>query len=370
MADLSVKLNNIVFKNPVLTAAGPNVRTGELMAAAAKAGAGGIVSKTVSVHPARDPKPTIRKAQCRGIINCETWSETSAENFLVEYQKVKNTGIPLIISIGYWPEDVKWLGAFMEKEIKPDAIEFSTHYIGRSVEPILETARALRESVSIPIWLKVSPHFPDIEEMAVRVSPYVDCFVATNSYGPVLDFDIETMNPLLGSDNGQGWLSGPPILPIALRIVYQIALVQDKPIIGVGGIERGIDAIKFFMAGASLVQVCSAAIKEGHDVYGKIASQINKWLDEHDYNSIDEIKGLYRKKLKEKREVLNQPVMSIDTENCTGCGVCVKKCIQGALYMNGDIPVVLSENCIGCGFCQDFCDPGAMSLEKNKKASM
>ncbi len=57
--------------------------------------------------------------------------------------------------------------------------------------------------------------FPDIEQLALTVSPLVDGFVAINSYGPVLDFDPETADPLLGSDEGQGWLSGPGGAPTA-----------------------------------------------------------------------------------------------------------------------------------------------------------
>ena len=364
MADIFVKINGIRFKNPVLTAAGPNVRTAYMMIAAVKGGAGGIVSKTVSVKPASDSRPTIRKASCKGIMNCETWSEIPVEEFIIECQKVRKTGVPLIVSIGYRSEEVRQLGVLIEKEVQPDAIEFSTHYVGRSVEPLLNVAKSLRQSVRLPIWMKVSPNFPDIEELAVKASQYVDGFVAINSFGPVLDFDVENVQPLLGSDYGQGWLSGPPILPIALWIVYQISSVQKKPVIGVGGIEKGTDAIKFFMSGASLVQVCSTAIKKGHQTYGKIALEINDWLDAHEYSSIEEIRGLYRKKLKEQRMFSRQPVMTINKKRCTGCKVCIKRCVQGALYMNGKLAEVIQENCIGCGFCQDFCSYDAMELKE------
>jgi len=364
MADLKVNVNGITFKNPVLTAAGPNVRNAELMLKAVAGGAGGVVSKTVSLKPAHDLRPTIRRAVCQGIMNCETWSETPFEEMLEEYRKVKETGVPLIISIGYKPEEVKKLGSIIEKEVAPDAIEFSTHYVGGEIGPLIEVARSLRETVKLPIWMKISPNFPYVKELASRVSEYVDAFVAINSYGPVLNFDVESMEPLLGSEYGQGWLSGPPILPIALRIVYEIATVQDKPVIGVGGIEKGVDAIKFFMVGASIVQVCSAAIKRGHTVYGKIAREIEEWLDAHGYRSIEEIKGLYKEKLKERRKFSKIPVMTIDENKCTGCKACISRCIQGALYMDGKVAKVIQENCIGCGYCQDYCGYGAMKLQE------
>ena len=362
MADIGVSISGVNLKNPVLPAAGPNVRTAKLMLEAVKGGAGGIVTKTISVVPADDPRPTIRKIGTRGLMNCETWSEIPAEKFIEDCKAVKGAGVPLIVSIGYKPDEVARLGKLVEEEISPDAIEFSTHYVGREVEPLVDIARSLRNAVSIPIWMKISPNFLNIEELVAAASKYVDGFVAINSYGPVLDFDPENPVPLLGSDYGQGWMSGAPILPIALRIVHQISSVQEKPVIGVGGIYSGVDAIKFIMAGASAVQVCSAAIQYGHSIYGKIAAEIEKWLDEHNFKSVDEIRGLYRKKLAERKVFLQKPTMSIDEDKCTGCKLCVSRCIQGALYMKGDKAAVISENCIGCGFCQDFCKFDAMKL--------
>lgn len=361
---LTVTINGITFKNPVMPAAGPNVRTGELMLQAVAGGAGGVVSKTVSVRPAADPRPTIRRASNRGLMNCETWSETPAEDFIEDCRQAKRAGVPLIVSIGYRPEEVSQLGAWFEREVAPSAFEFSTHYTGRSVEPLLEVARALRAAVSAPIWMKVSPNFPDLEALARTVSPLVDGFVAINSYGPVIDFDVETGESSLGSDGGQGWMSGPPILPIALRVVYQLSSMQDKPVIGVGGIEKGVDALKFFMVGASAVQVCSAVIKNGHTVYGKIAQEMDEWLVAHGYGSVEAIKGLYQARLHERRVYAGVPVISVDEAKCTGCRACLSRCVQGALYFDEakQVARVLPEHCIGCGFCQDYCTHEAMRL--------
>jgi len=388
MADLRSTVSGINFPNPVLTAAGPNVRTAEMMLKAVAGGAGGIVAKTISVVPARDRRPTIRLAAGQGLMNSETWSEMPFDDFLKELERVKASGVPLIPSIGYKAEDVSRLAAILEKEIRPDAIEFSTHYTGKSIEPLVDVAKTLRGSVDLPIWMKVSPGVPDICELAEAASPYVDAFVAINSFGPVLDIDPETGLPVLGSESGCGWLSGPPIKPIALRIVSELTRVQDKPVVGVGGIERGVDAIKFFMAGASLVGVCSAAIKRGHGVYGRIAGEIAEWLD--DRGSLEEIIGLYHKKVSEGRagqgegagkgggrpgehgapnDTAEHPVIAVSAEKCTGCGACTKRCIHEALHLEGEVCTVLTNRCIGCGFCRDFCSYGAMSFEKEMLSS-
>ncbi len=302
MTDMTARVNGISFSNPVLTAAGPNVGTCAKLMEAVKGGAGGIVTKTVSRLPAKDPRPTIRKGPCGGLINCETWAEIPAEEYFEGYREVKKSGLPLILSIGYSPEDMKYLGALLEREIQPDAFEFSTHYTGKSAEPLLAVARALRETVSVPIWMKISPNTPDFEELAAKASEFVDAFVAINSLGPVLDFDPDHPVPPLGSSWGQGWLSGPPILPLALRMVYQIASVQPKPVIGVGGISTGRDAVKFFQAGASLVQICTAALTRGSGVYGQVAGEVRKWLEERSISSQESLRGEYARQCAARRK--------------------------------------------------------------------
>jgi dihydroorotate dehydrogenase subfamily 1 len=361
MADIRVEINGIAFPNPVLPAAGPNVRTGAMMLAAAEGGAGGIVSKTVSVRPAVDARPTIRRTTNGGLMNSETWSEIPVEQYLDDLRAAKEAGVPLIASVGYRPDEVAELGALIEREIAPDAFEFSTHYTGKETEPLISVAERLRGAVSAPIWMKVSPNFPDIPALAKGVAPYVDGFVAINSYGPVLDFNPEDPRQLLGSGDGTGWMSGPPIRPIALRVVHQLATMQEKPVIGVGGVERGRDAIQFFMAGASLVQVCTAAIRKGHGVYGRIAAEIDEWLDGHGHNSLADIVGRFQPS--ERAEATRGHVMTISGDACTGCRACVGSCVHGAISMAGEIAAVDADLCIGCGYCQDSCRYDAMKLE-------
>ncbi len=367
MADLRTTLNGIEFPNPVLTAAGPNVIDARLMTAAAEGGAGGVVSKTFSVRPARDLRPTIRGLGSGGLVNAETWSEMTPEDFLAELAAAKKSldarGLPLVVSVGYKPEEVASLVALADREIGPAGFEFSTHYTGGSLDPLVEVAKAARRATERPVWMKLSPGFPEIEELVKRSEPWVDAFVAVNSYGPVLDIDIETGRPRLGSTSGYGWMSGPPLLPIALRIVHLVSSVQKKPVVGVGGIERGEDAVKFLMAGASLVQVCSAAIKKGSGVYGAVARELGTWLDRHpEAGGPDGIRGLYARRLAERRAPQPDAVMTVREGVCTLCGACIGRCVQGALAKGNAAAVVDAGLCIGCGYCMDFCRSDAMEL--------
>ncbi len=293
MADVTATVGSISFPSPVLTAPGPNVRDSRIINKAVAAGVGGIVAKTISTTPAAYPKPAMARAGDGGLINCETWSDRSAEENIQDFGKIDRSRAPLVISIGYSESDMRALGPEIEKRLNPAAIEFSTHYQGKGIDGLVGIARALRESVSIPIWMKISPGQPDLEALIEATEGTVDAYVAINSLGPALDFSEKRARPSLGSPHGYGWLSGPAILPIALQTVHRISLVTEKPIVGVGGIATGVDAAKFLMAGASAVQVCTAAILHGPKRYAQIASELSDWLDANGYESVSQITGRF-----------------------------------------------------------------------------
>jgi len=329
---------------------------------AAAGGAGALVTKTVSLKPARVPHPNIASTVGGGLINAERWSEIPVEQFIEkEYALAKSTGLPLFASIGYTAGELAELGPRIEKTGVVDAIEFSIHYLGKSLQPVIDSAEALRDVVSLPIFAKLSPTFPDLQAIAKSLEPIVDGLIAINSFGPVLDFDIETLSPRLGSENGFGWISGPPLKPLALRIVYELAQNFNKPIIGVGGISSGRDAIQFMMAGASAVQVCSAALLHGQEIYGKIAGEIEKWLDGHGYQSVQEIKGQYLRQRGTAGSYVQHPVC-LKIEKCTLCKRCLKSCIHQALHFESGQIMVRQDNCAGCGLCTTICPTGALSI--------
>ncbi len=293
MANITATVGDLRFPTPILTAAGPNVRDHKIVNSILQTRIGGIVTKTFSVEAAQYPKPAIAKTVGDGLLNCETWSEKSADDFLADLHKVERNATPFIVSVGYSVEDMKQLGPVIERDIKPDAIEFSTHYQDQAIDGLVAITRALRESVSIPIWMKISPHQPRLDAIIEATKDLVDAYVAVNSLGPALDFNVERGKPALGSPQGYGWLSGPPLLPIALHTVHRIRLITETPIVGVGGVSSGEDAIKFIMAGARAVQVCSAAISGGPETYARIADELDDWLDRHNIASLDEVRDRY-----------------------------------------------------------------------------
>lgn len=299
MANIAVDLLGLHFRNPIIPAAGPNVGTGEQLRRAAEGGAGGLLAKTVSVKAAEVPRPDMAKYGPTGMLNHELWTELSLEQWLeheydIGLEAARRHGIPFLASMGYTPDDLRYIGPLVEAK-GVDAIEFTIHYVDPRL--VVDIARSLRESVKIPIIAKLSPHKGDLGELAAALEPYVDAFACINSYGPSLSIDIDRVEPKLGSTHGYGWISGSPLKPLALRCVFEVARRVSKPVIGIGGIVTAKDVIEFFMAGASLVEVCTIIMYRGQEYHGKLAKGVSDWLDKHGYDDISQIQGLYLKQV-------------------------------------------------------------------------
>ncbi len=403
MVSLEVEIAGLKMKNPLMNAACPISRDANMMMALIDHGVGAVLAKTISVRPAIVPRPSMGVVD-RGVVraqilktygpgdvrivnadsgnyrfiyallNAELWSDVPAEHYFErEYPIVKEYaekhGVPFFISIGYKPQELQLLGPKCQKA-GADAIEFSTHYIGKDYRPVVEAAKALRESVDIPIFAKLSPFTPNIPELVKELEKVgVDGIVATNTIGPALHIDIETGLPIVGGPNGYGWMSGPALKPLALAVVAEAAKNTKLPVIGVGGISKGTDVIEYFMAGASAVQICTAALIEGLGVFRRIENEIKNWLKRHGYDSILDVKGLALKHLgPEPRRVWAKPPV-VDPRKCIGCGFCEQVCDYDAVHVVPDekgkrVAVVNVDRCYGCGLCTSVCPTRAIHFEE------
>lgn len=397
MIDLSVNLAGIKIRNPVMPAAGPPSRDGEILLEADRGGAGCLVAKTVSVKPAPVPRPNmtsidrgmlkihryfsigekVYKIVCSeirtgsGMANTELWTEKSPEEwFEKEYKIARKSKLPLICSVGYTPEDMKILIPKIVESANPDGIEFSTHYIKPGL--IAEIVKTIKKFFKGPVFAKLSPHAPEtlISQAKEAEQSGADGIVAINSLGPTLHFDIDTCSPYLGSQYGFGWISGPPIKPLAVRCVFDIARNVKIPVIGVGGISSGRDAIEHIMAGATAVQVCTAAIYEGPKVYGRIVKEMTEWMEEHGYKKLSQIRGLYIKKIGKRGQKvrIKGGHSKIDEKICKGCHICESSCVYKAISFKWidsvhEVAFVDEKKCMACGLCVSVCPVKAPKIE-------
>src|ERR1035437_8368755 len=166
MAKLNVTICGLEFANPILPAAGPPSKDGAMLQAAARGGAGGLVTKTISVEPAVVPHPNMAEIR-GGFLNTELWSELPKEQWIEsEYAMARATGLPVIVGLGYTADQIHELAPL----VRPfaDALELSTHYVGNDISPIIDALRAAKAAVDVPVFMKLSPH-PNIHQIAVAL---------------------------------------------------------------------------------------------------------------------------------------------------------------------------------------------------------
>jgi len=326
----------------------------------ANKGAGALVSKTISVEPAEVPRPNLAKIG-ESLINAEKWSEIPLSQWVKEeLPKAKEAGLPLIASIGYSASDVEEI-APQVAEAGVDALEISPNYEADDPESIVEVIEAAKSETDLPVFVKLSADMLNIADFAEAAEEAgADGIVAIDAVGPALRIDVYTENPIMGSENGYGNLSGPAIKPIAVRCVADIARAVDIPVIGVGGIKDEKDVAEFLMAGASAVQICTTAITRGSKIFGLIADSLSGFMNGRGYDSIDEISGSALNNLPDEpiRTSAKQP--DVLQSKCTGCGLCVKHCSYDAVKIVGGSARIDPANCSGCGLCVSVCPPEAI----------
>lgn len=159
---------------------------------------------------------------------------------------------------------------------------------GTSCQAASEVIKAVRKVYKKTLIVKLSPNVTDISEIAIAAENSGADSVSLINTLMGMAIDVEKRKPVLSTITGG--LSGPAIKPIALRMVWQVAKAVKIPIIGLGGIMNAHDAIEFILAGATAVQIGTANFIN-QQISVKIVDGIEKYLNHHKINSIDELIG-------------------------------------------------------------------------------
>jgi len=357
--DLSTQIAGIPLSNPLMPASGPLVGDAKKMKALADFGLGALVSKTISQKGAIVPRPCIYGDK-NSIMNAELWSEYPAETWLEDFlPRIKaETSQPLILSAGYTAEDMEVL--IPKLDPFADAFEVSTHYVGKDLDVLARTVRTIRSLSTKPFFMKLSPHTPDPVAFAETVMKNGgQGIVAINSLGPTLKIDIKNRSILVGNAQGEVWTSGPVIKPLALALIRRIKdALPECVLIGTGGLASAEDVLEFLLAGADAVQMLSAAMLRGKDLYEKILKDLPKTLEKYGFSSIAEVRESRLKPVQLRMEAQN-PIF--DHDRCTHCGLCEKICPYFAIDGSSGRMVVDPAECFGCGLCQSRCPVSAIS---------
>jgi dihydroorotate dehydrogenase (NAD+) catalytic subunit len=261
-------------------------------------GAGGIVTKSIGIQPKEGYlNPTILELEF-GLLNAMGLPNPGIDLYGQEMKKLQKSKIPIIGSIygGNAREFVElakkmeqYGAAAVELNVScPHAKRYGLE-VGCDTFLLQTIVSSVKKQIHIPVFVKVSPNVVNIIEIAQAAEKAnADAIVAINTVKG-MKIDLETTQPILA--NKTGGYSGKAIKPIGIRCVYDIAQSINIPVIGVGGITTGEDAIEYFMAGASAIQIGSAVYYRGPNVFKYVCKEINIWMDKHGYKKIAELRG-------------------------------------------------------------------------------
>ena len=162
--------------------------------------------------------------------------------------------------------------------------------IGSDPKIVKDITSKVKKSLEIPVFVKISPNLPDIVNIAKSIEQgNADGIVAINTV-KAMKIDLKLKMPVLS--NKIGGYSGKAIKPIGVRCVYEISNNIKIPVIGVGGITNGEDALEYIMAGASAVQIGSAIYYRGLNVFQDICKEIEIWMKNNGYNNLSDLIGV------------------------------------------------------------------------------
>ncbi len=306
MSDLSVNIAGLRMKNPLMLASGIMDETGESMLMAVKKGAGAVVTKSVGLEASEGHRnPTaFEVGGGLGLLNAMGLPNPGIDDYEREVRIALTGGAPVIGSVfGRDGKDFSYLAGKME-DYGASAVELNLSCphakglgmdIGADPEEVRAIVSSVSSSVSIPVFAKLTPNVPNIGEIALSaVDGGAAGVVAINTVKGML-ISPEAGLPILG--NKVGGLSGPAILPVGIRSVFEIRQrfvkeENDAVIIGVGGLSSAYDALQYIMAGADAVQIGSAIRWKGPAVFGEIEGGLAEFMDRKGYSTIRDMVGI------------------------------------------------------------------------------
>jgi dihydroorotate dehydrogenase (NAD+) catalytic subunit len=297
--DLKVDIGGLKLQNPVMTASGTFGYGREFDHLVDLNRLGGIIVKGLSLEPTKgNPPPRIVETPC-GMLNAIGLENVGIEAFVADKLPFLQRLTPPIIAniYGTLEEEYFQLAARIDAVEAIAAIEVNIScpnvkaggmVFGVDPRAAFRVVRGIRDQTTKPLIVKLSPNVTDITEIALAAQEAgADCLSLINTITAMV-VDIETRRPRLA--NITGGLSGPAIKPVAVRMVWQVAQVARIPVIGIGGIMKAEDALEYFIAGASAVQVGTANFINPH-ITTDVIDGIERFLAERGIANISDVIG-------------------------------------------------------------------------------
>lgn len=296
--DLAVSIAGIHMKNPVMTASGTFGFGKEYAPYVDLNTLGAIVVKGTTLAPRKGNAGRRLVETAAGLLNSIGLENPGVEHFIqYEVPHLQQYDVPVIVNIsGHTVEEYQQLAkrldidgvAAVEVNISCPNVAQGGLAFGTDCVSAGSVVKAVKQATNKPVIAKLSPNVTDIAAIAKAVEEAGADAVSLINTLLGMAIDVRTRKPKLG--NVVGGLSGPAVKPIALRMVWQVARAVKIPVIGMGGIMTGEDAIEFLLAGATAV-----AVGTGNFINPRasqdIAAEIDAYLQEHRIASVQELVG-------------------------------------------------------------------------------
>ncbi len=299
MAKLETKIAGLTLKNPVLTASGTFGYGTEFSEFIDLSRLGGYIIKGTTLNP-REGNPYPRMAETpSGMLNC-VGLQNKGVRYLKEhiYPNIKDVDSCLIVNLsGSTVEDYAEAAEIIGTMDKVQAIELNISCpnvkqggmaFGTTTQGVEQVVSAVRKAYNKTLIVKLSPNVTSITDIALAAEAAGADSVSLINTLMGMAIDAERRKPLLSMVTGG--LSGPCVKPVALRCVWQVAKAVKIPVVGLGGIMNATDAIEFFLAGATAIEIGTANFIDPETTV-KVVDGINEYLDRHNFKSITDIIG-------------------------------------------------------------------------------
>ena len=300
MVDLNVKINELSLKNPVMTASGTFGYGLEFKDLVPLEEIGAIIVKGTTLEW-REGNDYPRMAEtASGMLNCVGLQNKGVDYFCENiYPKIKDIDTHFIVNVsGNSPQNYAECASRIDALDKIPAIELNISCpnvkqggmaFGVTCEGAASVVKAVRKVYHKTLIVKLSPNVTNVADIAKACEAEGADAVSLINTLMGMAIDIEHRCPKLSI--GTGGLSGPAVKPVAVRMVHDVYHAVKIPVVGLGGIMTAEDAIEFFMAGATAIEIGTANFIDPQ-VTVKVKEGIAEWLERHGCKHLNEIVGV------------------------------------------------------------------------------
>ncbi len=385
--DLSVDFCGVKFINPFMLSSSPVSNSAEMVARAFEAGWGGVAYKTIVTDriPIIHPSPRMHgyhygDKRLVGLQNVEQTSDRGLKANLLDIMYLKKhypKHVVMASIMGFsnqeWYDLAKAVtdaGADMIElnfSCPHMTVEGSGAKVGQVQELVQKFTETARKASNLPLVAKMTPNITDMNEPAMYAKMGgADGISAINTVRGISEIGLDDWVPrpnVYGKGAISGY-SGPAVKPIGLRFIAEMALNEELglPLSGIGGIETWIDALEYFLVGATTIQVTTGIIHYGYRIVEDMIEGLSDYMVSRGISRVEELVGKALPHLVETDEfdLESQGITNYDLDRCVGCGQCYIVCNDSAGQAlewdeENRRPRLIEDKCLSCMVCSFVC---------------